>query len=172
MSAIAIVASMTACSFAPKPTAQETSAKLIMSNVPEWFTTIPVTDGTMRAVGDGVSSSMTGAIGNARAAAFESICHTSGSVVRSQTKSYRQDTEKNSQSISTTATRNFCPDVDVTGAVVEKQTVIRDGERFRAFVLVGLSSNAGDTKRAKAGAADAFVDLDKVNKEYQERAKQ
>jgi hypothetical protein len=106
--------------------------------VPDWFVEVPKNPNTIYAVGDGVSGSISGALGNARANAFEGICQSAGGQVRSQTKVFRTDTERASTSISTTAIRNLCPDVDVTGATVEKRKIVRDGDRYRAYVLVSL----------------------------------
>jgi predicted acyltransferase (DUF342 family) len=107
--------------------------------IPEWFSNVPEnTDDIIFAVGDGVSASASGAISNARASAFEGICQTVGGKVRSQTKVFRHDTETASSSVTTTAIRNICPDVDVTGAAVVQQAMVQDGRRIRAYVLVGL----------------------------------
>jgi hypothetical protein len=144
--AVAVTSLLSACGTTQTmPSAQQREAQEIkraevsFKTIPDWFSDVPKNDGSaIYAVGDGVSSSASGAIGNARANAFEGICQTAGGTVRSQTKIFRTDTEKNSTSISTTAIRNVCPDVDVTGAAVVKQSVVMDGTRYRAYVLVGL----------------------------------
>ena len=116
---------------------------------------------------------MSGALSNARANAFEGICQSAGGTVRSQTKIFRQDTESASTSLSTTAIRNLCPDVDVTGAVVEKRKIMQDGARFRAFVLVALPvgdknvlarTKQADKLQLKATqtSEEAFKELDKL----------
>ena len=178
---LGIVALVSACSTA-QPVAQapvravpasvqEASATRAMDAIPDWFVEVPKVDGVIHSVGDGVSSSMSGALSNARANAFEGICQSAGGTVRSQTKVYRQDTESSSTSLSTTAIRNLCPDVDVTGAVVEKRKIIQDGSRFRAFVLVGLPMGEKNTlarqkhadkisERAAGNAQREFKELD------------
>jgi hypothetical protein len=144
-----------------------------MDAIPDWFVEVPKSSDTIYSVGDGVSSSMSGALGNARANAFEGICQSAGGTVRSQTKIFRQDTESSSTSLSTTAIRNLCPDVDVTGAVVEKRKVIQDGARFRAFVLVALPmgdknvlarTKQADKVQLKAtqSSEEAFKELDQL----------
>jgi predicted acyltransferase (DUF342 family) len=163
---LAMVAALAACSSAPV-SQQEASAKLIEKEVPEWFIGAASTPTAFKSAGDGVSGSLSGALGNARANAFEGICQAAGGTVRSQTKVFRQDTESKSTSISTTAIRNFCPDVDVSGATVEKTKVIRDGERFRAFVLVTLDKGAASDKAVRATAAGEFKELDALNAEHQ-----
>ena len=150
---------------------QVASEQRAMDAIPDWFVDVPKSTDTIYSVGDGVSSSMSGALGNARANAFEGICQTAGGTVRSQTKIYRQDTETNSTSLSTTAIRNLCPDVDVTGAVVEKRRIIQDGVRFRAFVLVALPIGEKNTlartkhndrmqERTMQTSEEAFRELD------------
>jgi hypothetical protein len=147
------------------------SVQNTLDQVPDWFVDVPKEAGVIHSVGDGVSGSISGALGNARANAFEGICQSAGGTVRSQTKIYRQDTETSSTSLSTTAIRNLCPDVDVTGATVEKRKVIQDGSRFRAFVLVSLPMGDKNTlarqkqadrvsERAAGGAAKEFKELD------------
>ena len=117
---------------------QEIAAKRAVDAMPEWFMNLPKSDTKIYAVGDGVSGSMSGALSNARANAFEGICQAAGGKVRSQTKVFRQDTESSSTSVTTTAIRNICPDVDVTGSVVEGNKIIQEGNRFRAYILVAL----------------------------------
>ena len=152
-------------------TPQSASVQRAMDAIPEWFVEVPRVEGVIHSVGDGVSSSMSGALSNARANAYEGICQSAGGTVRSQTKVYRQDTEAASTSMTTTAIRNLCPDVDVTGATVEKRKIIQDGNRFRAFVLVGLPMGEKNTlartkqankiaERAAGNAAKEFKELD------------
>jgi len=184
---LGVVAILSACSTAqqvpvtqvhPQPVAvpmspQVASVQRAMDAIPDWFVDVPKSTDTIYSVGDGVSSSMSGALGNARANAFEGICQSAGGTVRSQTKIYRQDTETNSTSLSTTAIRNLCPDVDVTGAVVEKRKVIQDGARFRAFVLVALPMGEKNTlartkhndrmqERTMQTSEEAFRELDNL----------
>jgi len=152
---------------------QEASAARTVSAIPDWFIDVPKVDGVIHSVGDGVSSSLAGALSNARANAYEGICQSAGGTVRSQTKVYRQDTEASSTSLTTTAIRNLCPDVDVTGASVERRKIIQDGARFRAFVLVALPMGEKNvlartkqadrvSERAAGGAAREFKELDEL----------
>lgn len=139
-------------------TPQEQAVRNAVSQIPEWFVEVPRVDKTIHAVGDGVSGSISGAIAQARANAFEGICQAAGGRVRSQTKVYRTDTESSSHSISTTAIRNLCPDVDVTGAVVEKRKVVQDGNRFRAYLLVALPVGEANVL-ARTKQADKMEEL-------------
>lgn len=152
---------------------QVASVQAAMDAIPDWFVEVPRVEGVIHSVGDGVSSSMSGALSNARANAYEGICQSAGGTVRSQTKVYRQDTESASTSMTTTAIRNLCPDVDVTGATVEKRKIIQDGNRFRAFVLVGLPMGEKNTlartkqankvaERAAGNAQREFKELDEL----------
>jgi hypothetical protein len=152
---------------------QEISAQRTVTAIPDWFLEVPRVDGVIHSVGDGVSSSLAGALSNARANAYEGICQSAGGTVRSQTKVYRQDTESSSTSMTTTAIRNLCPDVDVTGASVERRKIIQDGSRFRAFVLVALPMGEKNTlartkqadkiaERAAGGAEREFKELDEL----------
>ena len=154
-------------------TPQLASVQAAMDAIPDWFVEVPKVDGVIHSVGDGVSSSMSGALSNARANAYEGICQSAGGTVRSQTKVYRQDTEASSSSMTTTAIRNLCPDVDVTGANVEKRKIIPDGNRFRAFVLVALPMGEKNTlartkqankiaERAAGNAQKEFKELDEL----------
>ena len=172
LAATAAVLALTACGTTRAPDPQEVSAKLVEKSAPDWFTNPQSNASAYQAVGDGVSASMSGAVSNARTAAFEGICQSAGAVVRSQSKQFRMDTERSSGQVNTTATRNFCPDVDVSGAVVEKQHIVRDGSRFRAFVLVSLNKGVNAAKGIKSVADAEFKDLDRVNDEYQKNKKQ
>jgi hypothetical protein len=70
--------------------------------------------------------------------AFRGICMAAGGTVRSQTKVFRADTESQSVSVNTTAIKSMCPDVDISGADVKEVKMVREGNRFRAYVLVAL----------------------------------
>lgn len=117
---------------------REKAADRVIDSAPDWFTKPPVSKDAVYAVGDSYGGTLSGAISNARANAFEGICQASGGTVRSQTKVYRQDTQDASTGLTTTAIRNMCPDVDVTGAEVNNHKVIRVGDRFHAYVLVAM----------------------------------
>jgi len=145
-------------------TPQEQAVRNAVSQIPDWFVEVPRVENTIHAGGDGVSGSISGAIAQARANAFEGICQAAGGKVRSQTKVFRTDTEKSSTSVSTTAIRNLCPDVDVTGAVVEKRKIIQDGSRFRAYLLVALPVGEANVL-ARTKQADKMQELAIGNKE-------
>lgn len=166
------VASLAACSSTkpqPEPMVMQPAAVQVqpvasMSSVPSWFLEVPKNDDYIYAVGDGVSGSVSGALGNARANAFEGICQGAGGTVRSQTKIFRQDTETSSSSISTTAIRNLCADVSVAGATVDKSSVVVENNRYHAYVLVALP--LGDkNKVTKAQRERANVNEVKTNAE-------
>jgi hypothetical protein len=170
------VAGLAACSSTkpqPAPVALQ-APQASMTNVPDWFLTVPKSDDYIYAVGDGYSGSASGAVGNARANAFEGICQGANGTVRSQTKVFRQDTDTSSSSITTTAIRNFCADVNVAGATVDKSSLVVENGRYHAFVLVALP--LGDknkvTKaqreqameaRVKSNAEREFRELDQLN---------
>lgn len=174
---VAVGSLLTACASGPQPTAQQKveidRAKTSVSNIPDWFIEVPKADDAIYAVGDAVSSSASGALSTARANAFEGICQTAGGKVRSQTKVYRVDTEKSSTSTSTTAIRNFCPDVDVTGATVTKTAFVQEGGRIRAFVQVKLPTGDANTlartkhrealeRKAVGSMKEEFKELDRI----------
>ena len=174
---LAIGSLVSACSTTGPQTAQQKiqaqRAQASVDNIPSWFTEVPKADDAIYAVGDAVSGSASGAMSTARANAFEGICQTAGGKVRSQTKVYRVDTEKSSTSTSTTAIRNFCPDVDVTGATVTKTAFVQEGGRIRAFVQVklpiGESNVLATTKhrnqlerQAVGNMKEEFKELDRI----------
>jgi hypothetical protein len=174
---LAIGSLVSACSTTGPQTTQEKiqskRAQAYVNNIPSWFTDVPKADDAIYAVGDAISGSASGALSTARANAFEGICQTAGGKVRSQSKVYRVDTERSSTSTSTTAIRNFCPDVDVTGATVTKTEFIQENGRVRAFVQVklpiGESNVLARTKhrdqlerQAVGNMKEEFKELDRI----------
>lgn len=151
---------------------RENAAERVIDNAPDWFKKPPVSKEAIYAVGDSYGGTLSGAISNARANAFEGICQAAGGTVRSQTKVYRQDTETASTGMTTTAIRNMCPDVDVTGADITQQKIIRVNDRYHAYVLVGLPTGDANVlartkqrdrlQRQTLGAAEReFRELDR-----------
>jgi hypothetical protein len=150
---------------------REKAAERVIDGAPDWFSKPPVSKDAIYSVGDSYGGTLSGAISNARANAFEGICQAAGGTVRSQTKVYRQDTESGSTGMTTTAIRNMCPDVDVTGADIDKQKIIRVGDRYHAYVLVALPMGEANVlartkqrerlQRQAVGASErAFRELD------------
>lgn len=150
---------------------REKAADRVIDSAPDWFTKPPVSKDAVYAVGDSYGGTLSGALGNARANAFEGICQAAGGTVRSQTKVFRQDTENASTGLTTTAIRNMCPDVDVTGAEISNHKIIRVGDRFHAYVLVALPTGDANVlartkqrerlQRQSLGASErAFRELD------------
>lgn len=183
---LAVGAVLTACgTTGSQPTAQQRMdvprAQSSVGSIPDWFVDIPKDDGAIYATGDAVSSSASGALSVARANAFEGICQTAGGKVRSQTKVYRVDTEKSSTSTSTTAIRNFCPDVDVTGAQVVKSSFAQENGRIRAYVMVKLPIGDANVlartkqreqleRQAVGGMKQEFKELDEITRQDKEPA--
>lgn len=164
------VAGLSACSSTPTvQSVQSVQPVASMSSVPDWFTEVPKNDDYLYAVGDGVSGSVSGAIGNARANAFEGICQGAGGTVRSQTKVFRQDTETHSSSITTTAIRNLCADVSVAGATVDKSKIIVENGRYHAFVMVALplgdKNKVTKAQRERANVAEVKTNAEKEFRE-------
>jgi len=158
---------------------QVQEAPAAQNTIPDWFMDVPVSDAAIYSVGDGVSSSVSGALGNARANAFEGLCQHSGGTVRSQTKVYRQDTENGSTSMSTTAIRNLCADISVAGSRVERSKVVFENGRYHAFILVSLSTGTSvatarkqqaksEDLQTKTNAQQEFAELDALNQKHKD----
>jgi hypothetical protein len=148
---------------------QEKLVNKIVDQAPDWFTKVPVSKDAVYAVGDAYGGTMSGALDNARASAYFGICQAAGGTVRGQTKVYRKDTETASAGVTTTAIRNMCPDVDVTGADVTQQKVITANGRFHAYVLVGLPlGDANVLARTKQRDKLQLRTVDEASREFKD----
>ena len=184
---LAALSGLAACSSAPQKTAvtmaptvmqtaqvanQATAPVAPVSAIPDWVTDVPKSDDYIYAVGDGMSGSVSGALGNARTNAYEGICQASGGTVRSQSKAYRNDTESESTRSNVTVIRNFCADTSVAGASVVKSKILVENNRYHAYVLVALP--LGDKNvvtradRARAASAETKSNATKEFKEMDE----
>lgn len=126
---------------------QEAAVDRAIDQAPKWMTELPKSKDAVFAAGTAVSGDYNMAVGIARTNAFEGICMAAGGKVKSQTKVFRTDTERSSTQLNTTAIKSMCPNVDITGAEIAKDgiKVIRDGTRFRAYVLVALPMGDANT---------------------------
>jgi hypothetical protein len=164
------VSALAACSSTPRSSAEiqeeraTKQAKATLGDAPDWFLNQPKSTTTMvYAVGDGISTSITGAYTYARANALETVCQAAGGTVRSNTEIYRQDSVNSGSGVSTTAIRNSCPDVDVSGATIENKFISREGSRFRAYVLVAYDTTSATNRGTQRAADRAFKKLDQMN---------
>lgn len=126
---------------------QEAAVDRAIDQAPKWMAELPKSKDAVFASGTAVSGDYNMAVGIARTNAFEGICMAAGGKVKSQTKVFRTDTERSSTQLNTTAIKSMCPNVDITGAEIAKDgiKVIRDGTRFRAYVLVALPMGEANT---------------------------
>lgn len=124
---------------------QEKAVDRALDQAPKWMTDLPKSKDAVFASGTASSGDYNMALGIARTNAFEGICMAAGGEVSSQTKVFRTDTERSSTTLNTTAIKSMCPKVDITGAEVKDTKMVRDGTRFRAYVLVALPMGEANT---------------------------
>ena len=155
---------------------QERAVDRAIDEAPKWMTELPKSNDAVYASGTAVSGDYSMALGIARTNAFEGICMAAGGKVKSQTKVFRTDTERTSTRLNTTAIKSMCPNVDITGAEVVSDggvKVVRDGTRFRAYVLVALpigeANTLATTKEANRQARLAISRRDIEFKELDEQ---
>jgi hypothetical protein len=181
--ALALVASLAACSSAPKDTyekrvyeeriQQEKSVERSIDKAPKWMTELPESKNAVFANGSSVSRDMSMADWKAKMVAMGKICVAAGGQISQQGKIFMQDSESTSTEISEMAIKTFCPSVDVTGVEVREIKRIAEGSRYRTFVLVALPTGDANLlqkrkdvmaqqNRAKTRSTEAFRELDAV----------
>ncbi len=179
--ALALVASLAACSSAPKDTyekrvyeeriQQEKSVERSIDKAPKWMTELPESKNAVFATGSSVSRDMSMADWKAKMVAMGKICVAAGGQISQQGKIFMQDSESTSTEISEMAIKTFCPSVDVTGVEVREVKRIAEGSRYRTFVLVALPTGDANLlqkrkdvmaqqNRAKTRSTEAFKELD------------
>jgi hypothetical protein len=179
--ALALVASLAACSSAPKDTyekrvyeeriQQEKSVERSIDKAPKWMTELPESKNAVFATGSSVSRDMSMADWKAKMVAMGKICVAAGGQISQQGKIFMQDSESTSTEISEMAIKTFCPSVDVTGVEVREIKRIAEGSRYRTFVLVALPTGDANLlqkrkdilaqqNRAKNRSTEAFRELD------------
>jgi hypothetical protein len=110
-----------------------------LDEAPDWMTELPEnSNSVVYASGTASSGDFNMAMGVARTNAFEGICMAAGGAVKSQTKVYRNDTQKSTSSMNTTAIKSICPSVDITGAEIVESKIVPEYGMFRAYVLAAL----------------------------------
>jgi hypothetical protein len=181
--ALALVASLAACSSAPKDTyekrvyeeriQQEKSVERSIDQAPKWMTQLPESKNAVFATGSSVSRDMSMADWKAKMIAMGKICVAAGGQISQQGKIFIQDSESTSTEISEMAIKTFCPSVDVTGVEVREIKRIAEGSRYRTFVLIALPTGDANLlqkrkdilaqqSRAKNRSTEAFRELDTV----------
>ena len=179
--ALALVASLAACSSAPKDTyekrvyeeriQQEKSVERSIDQAPKWMTQLPESKNAVFATGSSVSRDMSMADWKAKMIAMGKICVAAGGQISQQGKIYIQDSDSTSTEISEMAIKTFCPSVDVTGVEIREIKRIAEGSRYRTFMLVALPTGDANLlqkrkdilaqqNRAKTRSTEAFRELD------------
>ena len=181
--ALTLVASLAACSSAPKDTyekrvyeeriQQEKSVERSIDQAPKWMTQLPESKNAVFATGSSVSRDMSMADWKAKMVAMGKICVAAGGQISQQGKIFMQDSESTSTEISEMAIKTFCPSVDVTGVEVREIKRIAEGSRYRTYMLVALPTGDANLlqkrkdvlaqqNRAKNRSTEAFRELDAV----------
>ena len=181
--ALALVASLAACSSAPKDTyekrvyeeriQQEKSVERSIDQAPKWMTQLPESKNAVFATGSSVSRDMSMADWKAKMVAMGKICVAAGGQISQQGKIFIQESESTSTEISEMAIKTFCPSVDVTGVEIREVKRIAEGSRYRTFMLVALPTGDANLlqkrkdilaqqNRAKNRSTEAFRELDAV----------
>jgi len=181
--ALALVASLAACSSAPKDTyekrvyeeriQQEKSVERSIDQAPKWMTQLPESKNAVFATGSSVSRDMSMADWKAKMIAMGKICVAAGGQISQQGKIFIQESESTSTEISEMAIKTFCPSVDVTGVEIREVKRIAEGSRYRTFMLVALPTGDANLlqkrkdvlaqqNRAKTRSTEAFRELDAV----------
>jgi hypothetical protein len=178
---LAMVASLAACSSAPKDTyekrvyeeriQQEKSVERSIDQAPKWMTQLPESKNAVFATGSSVSRDMSMADWKAKMVAMGKICVAAGGQISQQGKIFIQESESTSTEISEMAIKTFCPSVDVTGVEIREVKRIAEGSRYRTFMLVALPTGDANLlqkrkdvlaqqNRAKTRSTEAFRELD------------
>ena len=181
--ALTLVASLAACSSAPKDTyekrvyeeriQQEKSVERSIDQAPKWMTQLPESKNAVFATGSSVSRDMSMADWKAKMVAMGKICVAAGGQISQQGKIFIQESESTSTEISEMAIKTFCPSVDVTGVEIREVKRIAEGSRYRTFMLVALPTGDANLlqkrkdilaqqNRAKTRSTEAFRELDTV----------
>lgn len=132
---------------------QEKAVKSTLDQTPKWIYEVPVSNNAVYASGTSASYDFAMALHKAKADAYGKICMSAGGTASQKTKIYKADTANGSSELSEQAMKLSCKEVDLTGVEVKENKVIREDNRFRAFVLVVLpTGDANVLKRAKENA--------------------
>jgi hypothetical protein len=183
--ALAVVASLAACSSAPKENyekkayeenqRQEKSVASAIDNIPKWMKTMPTSDNAVFATGSAVSADFGMSEWKAKMFAFGKICIAAGGKVEQQGKLFMQDSGDFNNETSELAIKTMCPSVDITGTEVREIKQVAEGNRYRTYVLVALptgDANLLQKRKDRLAAAarsdrrsqEAFKDLDSILK--------
>lgn len=180
--ALAVVATLAACSSSPKDPyerrayeereRQTKAVDMAISNAPKWMTELPVSNSAVYANGSAVSNDMSMADYKAKLFAYGKICMAAGGKVNQQAKVFMQDTAVASTEISELAIKSMCPSVDITGTEIKEVKRIGEGGRFRTYVLLALPTGDANAmqkrkdqlklnERAQRRSTEVFDEMDK-----------
>lgn len=181
--ALALVATLAACSSAPKETyerrayeerqRQEAAVERSIDKAPKWMTELPESKSAVFANGSAVSRDMSMADWKAKMVAMGKICVAAGGKISQQGKLFIQDSENYSTEVSEMAIKTFCPAVDVTGVEVREVKRLAEGNRYRTYMLVALPTGDANLlqkrkdalaqqQRAQVRSGEAFKEMDQA----------
>ena len=117
---------------------QEKKVEVALDNMPKWMSAVPTSNSAIYESGTATSADLSMADLKAKSDAYGKICMLIGGTATQRTKIYRRDTEAASLESSEMALRTGCREVDLTGIEVHETKRVREGTRFRTYVLVAL----------------------------------
>jgi flagellar biosynthesis/type III secretory pathway ATPase len=179
--ALAVVASLAACTSVPKETyekkvydenqRQEKNVATSVENIPKWMKTMPNSDSAVFATGSAVSTDLSMSEWKAKMHAFGKICVAAGGKIDQQGKIFTQENNETSNETSEMAIKTMCPSVDVTGVEIREVKQVAEGNRYRTYVLVALPTGDANllqkrkdrlaaAARAQRRSDEAFRDLE------------
>ena len=146
-----------------------------VTNIPEWYTTLPEKENTVYSVGSSLMPDLQTAVDLAKLSAKEQLADRIYSKLRSQTKTFnaKAGVDVNPMMIMEMekATKSIIADAEVNGYKTEKVDVQQAGASYRAYVL--LAYNHYDAQKVienriltmnlkKNNKNDAWDELDNV----------
>lgn len=180
---IAAVGIITGCTSVPKKEEAKTPAPVVAeakSEYPQWFVNPPTEDGKIITVGTAESPNLQLAIDLAIVSAKTTLADVLGGKITSKTSVYIGSTGVNNVASETEkVTNNVINDVNISGWRPRDSVINKDGNKYRAFVMIEYVKSADQNKAKKAfesleGKApvvsadqvSAVKPLDVSNKEY------
>jgi hypothetical protein len=147
---------------------QEQYVERAIDKAPKWMSVLPASDSAIYESGTGISGDFSMADIKAKADAYGKICMVIGGTASQRTKIFKRDTNRTSTENTEMAMRTQCKEIDLSGVEVRELKRVKEGGRYRTYVLVALPlGDANQIRQEKEQTKQESISNERMSESFE-----